>query len=114
MAIYARPEKIPMLANRSDQEIAAALAGELTAWLGVPYQDMIDFWVQRWSYAVASSDPGACQRETAMAGQLGALANRIPVWAAGDYLGPSSLEGAVASAEKAARACRVHFHSKLG
>lgn len=114
VTIYARPEKVSMLARWGDQEIAVAMADELTSWLRIPRCQMIESWVQRWPYAVASSDPGASRRSAAMEAQLGALSPRIPVWAAGDYLGPSSLEGAVASAEKAAHDCRLHFLAKSG
>lgn len=110
--MYARPEKVSTLETTGDQDVAEAMARELTTWLGVPRQQMVEFWVQRWPCAVACCDPQAHQRATALEVQFCALADRIPVWFAGDYLGSSSLEGAVASAEKAARACRIHFQSK--
>ncbi len=109
VTIYARPEKCATLSQRSDRDIITALTGELTSWLRLPRHHILQSGVQRWPYAVASSDPDAGIRAAAMQVQLQRLAKRLPIWAAGDYLGPSSLEGAVASAENAVRACRMYF-----
>ncbi len=112
LTIYARPEKCATLSQWCDRDIVAALTGELARWLRLPRHHHFECGVKRWPYAVASSDPEAGLRVAAMQAQLQRLSKRIPVWAAGDYLGPASLEGAVASAEIAARACRMHFKNK--
>ncbi len=112
VTIYARPEKSATLSQWCDRDIIAALTGELARWLRLSRHHILECGVQRWPYAVAASDPDTGFRAAAMQAQLQRLSKRIPIWAAGDYLGPASLEGAIASAEKAARACRMYFKSK--
>lgn len=112
MTLYARPEKLETLWKHSDDDIAATLADELANWLVLPRHEIVVRRVRRWPYAAASCDTGAEQRAAFLKAQLNRLARQIPIWAAGDYLGLSSLEGAVASANEAARACRIHFQSQ--
>ncbi|MDJ0854318.1 MAG: hypothetical protein QNI88_03820 [Desulfobacterales bacterium] len=112
VTLYARPEKLETLWKHSDDDIAATLADELANWLVLPRHEIVVRRVRRWPYAAASCDTGADQRSAFLKAQLNRLARQIPIWAAGDYLGLSSLEGAVASANEAARACRIHFQSQ--
>ncbi len=112
IVMYARPERNATLWRWRDEEIATTMAKELTDWLALPQHHIIECRVRRWPYAVASSDPEAAERAAVLKAQFRLLARQMPIWAAGDYLGRSSLEGAIASAEDAARACRLHFRSK--
>lgn len=111
LTVYVRPERVAAMATRHDRDIAAVMAGELKAWTGVSAGQIMAARVRRWPYALTPCDPAADQRIAPLKAQLAALATRLPVWTAGDYLGPSSLEAAVGSGIRAARACQRHFEA---
>ena len=110
VTVYARPDKAPGLMDAKDDRLAVRFADELRRWLGPV--DVRRTWVQRWHRAAAFVDPRAAQRQKAVRSGLAAAARRAPVWAAGDFLMGSGLDGAVQSGLAAADACRRHFSSR--
>ena len=110
VTLYARPDKVPALMDTEDSRLAARFADELQRWMGPV--DVRQSWVQRWKRAAAFVDPQAVQRQKAVRSGLAAAARRAPVWAAGDFLMGSGLDGAVQSGLAAADACRRHFSSR--
>lgn len=111
LSFYVRPENAVSLASRRDRDIAAIMAGELRAWLGVSGIQIAASWIQRWPYAVGFNDPMTSPRVAALKAHLHRLSCHAPIWVAGDYLGAASLEGAVETAGAAARDCRIYFQS---
>lgn len=110
VTMFAKPERVGELAGRSDPELASMFAGELAGWLGLPSERIERFWVTRWKTAAAFCDPEAPQRVSALRKSFGGLLLTAPIWVAGDFLGSSSLSGAVSSGKEAARSCIDHFY----
>ncbi|MCP4688166.1 MAG: FAD-dependent oxidoreductase, partial [Desulfobacterales bacterium] len=108
-AMYARPDRVAELSALPDEMLRDIFASELEQWSGVPGSRVEKHWVTRWTHAAALCDPDAPSRLAALEKALENLAGVAPIWVAGDYLGSSGLEGALGSAEAAARACLNYF-----
>jgi predicted NAD/FAD-dependent oxidoreductase len=113
MTMYARPDRVENLMRMSDKDVAKAFSGELFDWMGIDEQHVAVQGIHRWKYAAAWSDPDMASRLDALTRGLERLAAEFPVWLAGDYLGTSSLSGAVTSAEESAEAC-ISYLTRAG
>jgi protoporphyrinogen/coproporphyrinogen III oxidase len=105
VSMYARPDCVKALTAKSDKELAGIFSNELERWLAISNKCVEKYWVERWRYAAAFSDPGVGKRLVTLEKGFDDLARMVPIWAAGDFRGISGLSGAVQSAENAARAC---------
>ena len=110
VTLYARPERVAELAVRTDDDLACMFAGELGRWLELPLGRIEKYWVTRWRHAAAFCDPGAPKRISLLTKSFKDLLHTAPIWVAGDFLGSSSLSGAVDSGEAAARWCIEYFY----
>jgi protoporphyrinogen/coproporphyrinogen III oxidase len=108
VSMYARPDCVKALTAKSDKELAGLFSDELERWLAVSNKDVEKYWVERWRYAAAFSDPEVKKRLEMLDKGFLDLAGKSPIWVAGDFRGISGLSGAVQSAEKAATACSNH------
>jgi protoporphyrinogen/coproporphyrinogen III oxidase len=108
VSMYARPDCVEALTAKSDKELAGLFSDELEQWLEISNKCVEKYWVKRWRYAAAFSDPGVGKRLVRLEKGFDDLAHMVPIWAAGDFRGISGLSGAVQSAENAARACLNH------
>ncbi len=113
VSMYARPDRVESLASMSDQELAGLFSGELERWLAIPNKCVERYWVERWRYAAAFSDPGVGKRLVRLEKGFDDLARMAPIWVAGDFRGISGLSGAVQSAEQAARDCSNYKNLEL-
>ena len=107
VTLYAAPEVVPDFMEKPDDAVVQLLAGELQQWLKIPRSAIIHHRVQRWSHGAAFCDVGVPERLTTLKRGFEELARKHPVWAAGDFLGSSGLEGTVKSAGQAADACKA-------
>ena len=101
LCMYSRPAAAPGLLEMSEQAILDRFTRELAEWLGRKIEP-VAAGVSRWPLAAALCDPGARDR----AEQLSQYFKHMegPVWVAGDFLGSSSVSGAVETGLAAARA----------
>jgi hypothetical protein len=103
--MYAKPDRVEALTEKSDKELARLFSSELERWLGISNKCIEKYWVERWRYAAAFSDPGVGKRIEKLDKDFVDITNRVPIWVAGDFRGISGLSGAVQSAAHAATAC---------
>jgi protoporphyrinogen/coproporphyrinogen III oxidase len=108
VSMYARPDCVKDLTAKPDKELAGIFSDELERWLAISNNDVEKYWVERWRYAAAFSDPEVKKRLERLEKGFDDLAHMAPIWAAGDFRGISGLSGAVQSAEHAATACLNH------
>lgn len=105
VTMYANPDKMDELGCLCDEKTLNVFAEELRAWLGVRPLDIVHSGLTRWEHAAAYCDPHWPARLDVLHKGLQELSQKLPIYAAGDFLGSSGLEGAVNSAEIAAKAC---------
>jgi protoporphyrinogen/coproporphyrinogen III oxidase len=105
VSMFARPDRVEALTEKSDKELAGLFSDELERWLAISNKCVERYWVERWRSAAAFSDPGVGKRLVVLEKGFDELARMAPIWVAGDFRGISGLSGAVQSAEQAAAAC---------
>jgi protoporphyrinogen oxidase len=105
VSMYARPDSVKVLTAKSDKELAGLFSDELERWLAISDKCVENYWVERWRYAAAFSDPGVKKRLARLDKGFADLSGKVPIWVAGDFRGISGLSGAVQSAEHGAAAC---------
>jgi protoporphyrinogen oxidase len=110
LAMYARPDQADRLMQKSDEALQNLFIAELQQWLKIPSQQIATCVITRWKHAAAFCDPDVPQRIAVMQEGFANLLQIAPIWVAGDFFGISGLDGAVTSAEKAARNCLQYFH----
>jgi hypothetical protein len=103
--MYARMDRVEALTEKSDKELAGLFSNELERWLSISNNGVENYWVERWRYAAAFSDPRVKKRLARLDKGFVDLSRKVPIWVAGDFRGISGLSGAVQSAEHAAMAC---------
>jgi protoporphyrinogen/coproporphyrinogen III oxidase len=108
VSMYARPDCVEALTAKPDKELVGIFSNELKRWLAISNNCVEKYWVERWRYAAALSDPGVKKRLGRLDKGFLDLASKAPIWVAGDFRGISGLSGAVQSAEQAAMACLNH------
>jgi oxygen-dependent protoporphyrinogen oxidase len=109
VTMFAKPVRIQSLKDQSDESVFQLFSEELENWLRVPRASIAEGQVIRWPRGAALMQPDSDSRFAVVKRALQELSERHSIWTAGDYLGASSLDGAVATGERAAGACMEHI-----
>ncbi len=105
LALYVAPAHVTALTMADDQRVAAILTEDVERWVPGTRRHVIGWRVQRWPAAAARVEVGGSARIEQLKAGLAEVSRDYPIWVAGDYLGRSSVDGAVRTGREAGTAC---------